>query len=63
MRSVADEINLVPDGRLHVCCGGLGGIALGMIRREVELGSTLHARWDGGEASVQIEGEKKGATA
>ncbi len=40
-----------------------GGIGLGMVRREVEPGSTLHARWDGGEASVQIEGEKKGATA
>jgi hypothetical protein len=34
-----------------------------MIRREVEPGSTLHARWDGGEASVQVAGEKKGATA
>jgi tRNA-modifying protein YgfZ len=62
--SVVDDSGaVVGDVRSVAFSPRLGGIALGMIRREVELGSTLHARWDGGEASVQIEGEKKGATA
>lgn len=60
---VDDAGIIVGDVRSTAISPRCGGIALGMIRREVELGSTLHARWDGGEASVQIEGEKKGATA
>lgn len=60
---VDDTGNVVGDVRSIAISPKCGGIALGMIRREVEPGSTLHARWDGGEASVQIEGEKKGATA
>lgn len=60
---VDDTGNVVGDVRSTAISPKCGGIALGMIRREVEPGSTLHARWDGGEASVQIEGEKKGATA
>jgi len=39
-----------------------GGVALGMVRREVPPGTTLQARWDGGECSVQIEQNEKGAT-
>ena len=39
-----------------------GGVALGMVRREVAPGTTLQARWDGGECSVQIEQNEKGAT-
>jgi folate-binding protein YgfZ len=58
-----DSGAVVGDVRSTAISPKCGGIALGMIRREVEAGSTLHARWDGGEASVQIEGEKKGATA
>ena len=58
-----DSGAVVGDVRSTAISPKCGGIALGMIRREVEPGSTLHARWDGGEASVQIEGEKKGATA
>jgi tRNA-modifying protein YgfZ len=58
-----DAGTVVGDVRSTAVSPKCGGIALGMIRREVEPGSTLHARWDGGEASVQIEGEKKGATA
>ena len=38
-----------------------GGVALGMVRREVLPGTTLQARWDGGECSVQIEQNEKGA--
>ena len=38
-----------------------GGVALGMVRREVPPGTTLQARWSGGECSVQIEQNEKGA--
>jgi folate-binding protein YgfZ len=60
---VDDAGAVVGDVRSTAVSPKCGGIALGMIRREVEPGSTLHARWDGGEASVQVECEKKGATA
>lgn len=39
-----------------------GGVGLGMVRREIPPGTTLQARWDGGECSVQIEQNEKGAT-
>jgi folate-binding protein YgfZ len=39
-----------------------GGVALGMVRREVLPGTTLQARWPGGECSIQIEQNEKGAT-
>jgi tRNA-modifying protein YgfZ len=39
-----------------------GGVALGMVRREVQPGTTLQARWSGGECSVQVEQNEKGAT-
>jgi tRNA-modifying protein YgfZ len=39
-----------------------GGVALGMVRREVLPGTTLQARWPEGECSVQIEQNEKGAT-
>lgn len=32
----------------------LGDIAIGMVRREVEIGATLTARWDGGESRVDV---------
>ncbi|HKO14702.1 MAG TPA: glycine cleavage T C-terminal barrel domain-containing protein [Gemmatimonadaceae bacterium] len=32
----------------------LGGIAIAMIRREVELGAQLTARWEGGESHVDV---------
>ena len=38
-----------------------GGVALGMVRHEVAPGTTLQARWSGGECSVQIEQNEKGA--
>jgi tRNA-modifying protein YgfZ len=38
-----------------------GGVALGMVRREILPGTTLQARWDGGECSIQIEQNEKGA--
>jgi folate-binding protein YgfZ len=39
-----------------------GGVALGMVRREVQPGTTLVARWSGGECGVQVEQNEKGAT-
>jgi tRNA-modifying protein YgfZ len=39
-----------------------GGVALGMVRREVQPGTTLQARWGGGECSVQIDQKEKSAT-
>lgn len=39
-----------------------GGVALAMVRREIQPGTTLQARWSGGECSVQIEQNEKGAT-
>src|SRR6267378_3928515 len=38
-----------------------GGVALAMVRREVQPGTTLQARWSGGECSVQIEQNEKSA--
>ena len=38
-----------------------GGVALGMVRREILPGTTLQARWDGGECSVQVEQHEPGA--
>jgi len=32
----------------------LGGVALGMVRREIELGTQLAARWPNGEARVDV---------
>jgi len=39
-----------------------GGVALGMVRREILPGTTLQAKWADGECSVQIEQNEKGAT-
>ncbi len=39
-----------------------GGVGLGMVRREIPPGTTLQAKWDGGECSVQVEQNEKGAT-
>ena len=32
----------------------LGGVGIGMVRREVPLGTTLRAAWEGGEASLDV---------
>jgi len=39
-----------------------GGVALGMVRREVPAGTTLQARWSEGECAIQIEQNEKSAT-
>jgi len=32
----------------------LGGIAIGMVRREVPSGVSLNAKWEGGERRVDV---------
>ena len=44
----------VGDVRSAAASPRLGGIALGMVRREMELGAALIARWEGGEARVDV---------
>jgi folate-binding protein YgfZ len=44
----------VGDVRSTAASPRLGGIALGMVRREVELGAGLIARWEGGEMRVDV---------
>lgn len=39
-----------------------GGVAIAMVRREIAPGTTLNARWDGGECTAQIAAQEKGAT-
>jgi tRNA-modifying protein YgfZ len=44
----------VGDVRSAVGSPRLGSIALGMVRREIELGTQLLARWEGGESRVDV---------
>jgi folate-binding protein YgfZ len=53
---------VIGDIRSSALSPRLGGVALGMVRREVPAGSTLQAKWAGGECSVQVEQNEKGAT-
>ncbi len=59
---VDDAGNIVGDVRSVAISPRHGGVALAMVRREVAPGTTLHARWDGGECTMQITGQEKGAT-
>src|SRR5450759_3711603 len=53
---------VIGDIRSSALSPRFGGVALGMVRREVPPGTTLQARWAGGECSVQVEQNEKGAT-
>jgi folate-binding protein YgfZ len=44
----------VGDVRSTAASPRLGSIAIGMVRREVEVGATLMARWEGGESRVDV---------
>ena len=44
----------VGDVRSTAASPRLGGIAIGMVRREIEIGATLIARWEGGETRVDV---------
>ncbi len=57
-----DTGNVVGDIRSVAMSPRQGGVALAMVRREVPPGTTLQARWDGGECTVQIAAIEKGAT-
>ncbi len=59
---VVDLGNVVGDVRSVAMSPRLGGVALAMVRREVAPGTTLHARWEGGECTMQIATQEKGAT-
>ncbi|HEY4216397.1 MAG TPA: glycine cleavage T C-terminal barrel domain-containing protein [Gemmatimonadaceae bacterium] len=51
---IDDSGNHVGDVRSAVASPRLGGIALGMIRREVAPGTSLNAKWEGGERRVDV---------
>lgn len=57
-----DSGNVVGDVRSVAMSPRQGGVALAMVRREVAPGTTLNARWDGGECTMQIAAQEKGAT-
>jgi tRNA-modifying protein YgfZ len=44
----------VGEVRTGVSSPRLGGIALGMVRREIDPGASLGVRWEGGEAKVDV---------
>ncbi len=49
-----DQGNHVGDVRSSVASPRLGGIAMGMVRREVAPGAALTAKWEGGERRVDV---------
>jgi glycine cleavage system aminomethyltransferase T len=49
-----DAGNHVGEVRSSVVSPRLGGIAIGMVRREVMPGATLHAKWDSDERRVEV---------
>lgn len=51
---VDDAGEVVGDVRSVAMSPRHGGVAIAMVRREVATGATLHARWAGGECTVQI---------
>ena len=51
---VDDAGEVVGDVRSVAMSPRQGGVAIAMVRREVAPGATLHARWAGGECTVQI---------
>ena len=59
---VDESGKVIGDIRSSALSPRFGGVALGMVRREVPPGTTLQARWNGGECSVQVEQNEKGAT-
>lgn len=51
---IDDGGNHVGDVRSSVVSPRLGGLAMGMVRREVEPGATLKAKWETGERRVEV---------
>lgn len=59
---IDDAGKVVGDVRSVALSPRHGGVAIAMVRREVAPGTTLHARWEGGECTVQIATHEEGAT-
>lgn len=57
-----DDGKSVGDVRSVALSPRLGGVGIGMVRREVAAGTTLRAKWPDGECAVQVEQNEKGAT-
>src|SRR5215211_6967183 len=51
---IDDSGNHVGEIRSSVASPRLGGVALGMVRREVTPGMSLNAKWEGGERRVDV---------
>ena len=51
---IDDSGNHVGDVRSSVSSPRLGGIAIGMVRREVTPGTSLNAKWESGERRVDV---------
>ncbi len=51
---IDDSGNHVGDVRSSVASPRLGGIAIGMVRREVAPGTSLNAKWENGERRVDV---------
>ena len=51
---IDDTGNHVGDVRSSVASPRLGGIAIGMVRREIPPGASLTAKWEGGEKRVDL---------
>lgn len=52
---LSDSANkVVGDVRSSAISPRLGGVAIGMVRREVPIGTTLRASWDGGEGGFDV---------
>ena len=51
---IDDAGNHVGDVRSSVASPRLGGIAIGMVRREIEPGTSLNAKWENGERRVDV---------
>jgi folate-binding protein YgfZ len=51
---IDDSGNHVGDVRTSAASPRLGGIALGMVRREVASGTSLNAKWESGERRVDV---------
>ena len=51
---IDDSGNHVGDVRSSVSSPRFGGIAIGMVRREVVPGTSLNAKWEGGERRVDV---------
>ena len=49
---IDDAGNHVGDVRSSVSSPRLGGIAIGMVRREITPGTSLNAKWESGEQRV-----------